>query len=279
MALSSWFNRLPVDPEVAARFDRIPNALNERGYDQWGFNPESAKIYYTIGRLLYRYFRPKVYGIENIPAGRVLLVPNHSGQLPFDGMVLAMACLMEAEPPRIVRAMAERWFPTLPFVNLAFSRSGVVVGDPINCRNLLEADNAILVFPEGARGCGKPWAQRYQLERFGRGFMRLALQTNTPIVPIGVVGAEESIPSMFNAKLLADLLGAPYVPVPPHLPLLGPLAYLPLPTKFHIHFGKPMRFDGPFDDEDEVIEEKVQVVRSTIQRMLDEGVAARESVF
>ncbi len=154
-----------------------------------------------------------------------------------------------------------------------------MVGDPINCRNLLEADNAILVFPEGARGCGKVWSKRYQLERFGRGFMRLALQTNTPIVPIAVVGAEESIPSMFDAKPLARLLGAPYFPVPPHLPLVGLAAYLPLPTKFHIHFGKPMVFDGPFDDEDDAIQEKVEVVRSTVQRMLDEGVANRESIF
>ncbi len=279
MGAADLFNSLPVDDEVAARFAQIPNKLNERGFDQWGFNPESAKIYYSIGRMLQRYFRPKVYGIENLPAGRVLIVPNHSGQLPFDGMVVAVSVLMEAEPPRVVRAMAERWFPTLPFVNLAFSRSGVVVGDPINCRNLLEADNAILVFPEGARGCGKPWAQRYKLVRFGRGFMRLALQTNTPIVPVAVIGAEESIPSMFNFEAGAKIIGAPYLPMPPHLPLLGPLAYLPLPTQFHIHFGKPLSFDGPFDDEDEVIEEKVNVVKATIQEMIDDGLEQRESIF
>src|SRR6185436_6173284 len=114
-----------------------------------------------------------------------------------------------------------------------FSRGGVVVGDPINCRNLLEDDNAILVFPEGARGSGKPFSQRYRLVDFGRGFIRLALQTGTPIVPIAVVGSEESIPSAVNAKPIAKLIGAPYFPVPYLLPILGPLSYLPLPTRFY----------------------------------------------
>lgn len=277
--MNSWLDMVPVDREIAACFDALPDELNELGYDQWGFNPEAAKRYYTLGKWIWTYFRPQVHGIENIPDGRVLLIPNHSGQFPLDGMVTAMACLLKGQPPRVVRSMAERWFPTLPFINLAFSRSGVVVGDPINCKNLLEADNAILVFPEGARGCGKPWARRYQLEKFGRGFMRLALQTNTPIVPIAIIGAEESIPSMFSAGPLARLVGAPYFPVPPHLPLLGPLAYLPLPTQFHIHFGTPLRFDGPFDDEDEVIEENVTVVRDTVQDMVNRGLTLRESVF
>ena len=279
MSFSDLFKMIPIDPEVDAAFEAIPNELNELGYDPWGFHPETAKIHYSLARRIYRYFRPQVSGTENIPDGRVLIVPNHSGQLPFDGLVVAVACLLEASPPRIVRAMAERWFPTLPMVNLAFSRAGVVVGDPTNCRNLLEDDNAILVFPEGARGCGKVWDQRYQLVRFGRGFMRLALQTGTPIVPVSVVGAEESIPSIIDAKGLAKAFGAPYFPVPPHLPLLGPLAYVPLPTRFYVDFGEPLEFDGPFDDEDEVIEEKVAVVRDRVQQMIDTRLALRPSVF
>ena len=272
-------SRFPVDPDVEAAFAAIPDRLNELGYDDWGFHPESAKRYYSVARQVYRYFRPVIHGIENVPRGRVLIVPNHSGQLPFDGLVIAVACLLEASPPRVVRAMAERWFPTLPLVNVAFSRTGVVVGDPINCRNLLEADNAILVFPEGARGSGKIWKNRYKLVDFGRGFMRLALQSGAPIVPVAVVGAEESIPSVVNLKPLARLFDAPYFPVPMHLPLLGPLAYLPLPTRFHVWFGEPMTFTGPFDDEDDAIQEKVEVVRSRVQSMIDEGLARRESVF
>jgi len=269
----------PVDPEVKQAFDALPNELNEHGYDPWGFNPTLARHTYSFGKYLYRYFRPVVKGTENIPSGRVLLIANHSGQLPYDGMVLGVSCLLDANPPRIVRAMVERWVPRIPFVNELFARSGAVLGAPINCRNLLEADNAILVFPEGARGCGKTFGNRYQLVDFGRGFMRLALQTNTPIVPISIVGAEESIPSFSQAKPLAELLGAPYVPIPYLLPLLGPLAYVPMPTRFHITFGEPMVFDGEFDDEDEVIQEKVDEVRVRVQALVEQGLRERESVF
>ncbi len=279
MSTLDWLRRIPVDPEVEAAFSQVPNQLNELGYDAWGYHPDSAKIYYTMARRIYRYFRTTVRGIENVPAGRVLIVPNHSGQLPLDGAAVAVSMLLDAHPPRIVRAMAERWFPTLPFVNQAFSRSGVVVGDPINCRNLLEHDNAILVFPEGARGCGKTWQHRYKLTDFGRGFMRLALQTRSPIVPVAVVGAEESIPSFYDAKPLARAFGAPYFPIPPHLPLLGPLAYLPLPTRFYVVYGEPMWFDGPFDDEDDAIEQKALTVKARVQELIDETLASRPGVF
>ena len=264
-------------PEIARAIDAIPTGVT--GYDQWGFSPEQAKTYYSLAYWVSRYFRPVIQGIENVPAGRVLIVPNHSGQLPFDGLVIAVACLLEAKPPRLVRAMAERWFPTLPFVNVAFSRAGVVTGDPLTCKSLLEAENAILVFPEGARGSGKPWSHRYRLVDFGRGFMRLALQTGAPIVPVSVVGAEESIISLTDIKPLARLLHTPYFPISPLLPLLGPLAYMPLPTRFYVHFGEQMRFEGPFDDEDEAIDAKVQVVKDRVQAMIDEGLAKRPGVF
>jgi 1-acyl-sn-glycerol-3-phosphate acyltransferase len=272
---------LAVDDEVSAAIDRASTAMNvnDRGYDPWGFHAGTAKLYFSIAKQIYRYFRPRVHGIENIPKGRVLIVPNHSGQLPFDGLVVATACLLEADPPRLVRTMAERWFPTLPFVNIAFSRSGVTVGDPINCRNLLTADNAILVFPEGVRGSGKTWQHRYQLADFGRGFMRLALQSEAPVVPVGVIGAEESIISIADAKPLARLFGAPYLPVPALLPLLGPLAYLPIPTRFHVYFGEPLQFEGPFDDEDEAIQEKVEVVQEAVRDLIDRGLGERDGWF
>ena len=249
------------------------------GYDQWGFSGEEAKLYFSLAYRISRYFRPQIFGAENVPEGRVIVVPNHSGQFPFDGLVVAVALLTGTSHPRVVRAMAERWFPTLPFVNIAFSRAGVTVGDPVNARNLLAADNALLVFPEGANGSGKTWERRYQLEPFGRGFMRLALQAESPIVPTAVIGAEESIISLHNAAPIAKILGMPYFPLPALLPLLGPLAYLPLPTRFHIHFGEPMRFSGPFDDEDERIDEKVAVVRRRVQQLVDDGLAARKAVF
>jgi 1-acyl-sn-glycerol-3-phosphate acyltransferase len=264
-------------PEIARAIDAIPTGVT--GYDQWGFSPEQSKLWYSLGYWAYRYFHPVIEGIEHVPAGRVLIVPNHSGQLPFDGLVIAVACLLKAQPPRLVRAMAERWFPTLPFLGVALNRAGVVTGDPLTCRNLLDAENAILVFPEGARGSGKPWSHRYRLVDFGRGFMRLALQTKAPIVPVSVVGAEESIISLVNVKPLAKLLHAPYAPISPFIPLLGPLAYMPLPTRFHVTFGEPMRFEGPFDDEDEAVDAKVQVVKDRIQGMIDEGLAKRRGIF
>ncbi len=283
--MAQWLStvkQLFVDERVQAAFAEVPKSLREvgeLGYDPWGFHPKSAKIYYSLARQVYRYFRPRIVGIDNLPKGRVLIVPNHSGQLPFDGLVVAVACLLEAKPPRLVRAMAERWFPTLPLVNIAFSRSGVVVGDPINCRNLLQAENAILVFPEGARGCGKTFDARYQLTDFGRGFARLALQTDTPVVPVGVVGAEESIISLADAKPLAKLFGAPYFPIPALLPLLGPLAYLPMPTRFHVYFGEPMFLEGRFDDEDDAVDAEVAKVKDAVAALLARGREERSSWF
>ena len=268
-----------IDPDVDAAFDAIPTELTDTGFDPWGFEPKSARVLFSIARQIARYFRPEIHGLENIPAGRGLVVPNHSGQLPFDGLVIAVSILVGSSPPRVVRAMAERWVPTLPFVNVAFSRCGVVVGDPINCRNLLEEENLILVFPEGVRGSGKIFQKRYQLANFGRGFMRLALQAKAPIIPTAVVGAEESIISVANLSGLAKFLGIPYVPVPALLPVLGPLSMLPLPTKFHVYFGEPMHFDGPFDDEDEAIEAKVQQVRTRVAELIDQGRRERTSWF
>ncbi|HEU4534659.1 MAG TPA: 1-acyl-sn-glycerol-3-phosphate acyltransferase, partial [Polyangiaceae bacterium] len=144
---------------------------------------------------------------------------------------------------------------------------------------ILLDDQAILVFPEGARGSGKVWKDRYKLRRFGRGFMRLALQTNAPVVPVSVVGSEESIVSVYDWQGLARLIKAPYIPISPLLPLLGPLAYAPLPVKFHVTFGEPMRFEGPFDDEDAAIDRKVDAVQARLQGMIDAGLAARTSLF
>ncbi len=264
---------------IAKAVDSLPVETNELGFDPWGLHPDRAKLYYAVASLIYRYFRPVIHGIENIPKGRVLLVGNHSGQLPFDGLVVTMACLLHGTPPRLPRPMVERWFAVLPYINILFSRGGAVLGDPINCRNLLEAENAILVFPEGVKGSGKTWWHRYQLAQFGRGFMRLALQTNTPIVPVAIIGGEESIISVYDFKPLARLLKTPYAPIPPHLFLVGLLAFWPLPVRFHIYFGEPMYFTGPFDDEDEVIDRKVKQVTDRLQKMIDDGLAKRRSVF
>ena len=149
--------------------------------------------------------------------------------------------------------MVERYVQTVPFASYLFARWGQITGTPENCRRLLEDEEAILVFPEGAKGISKPFTQRYQLQEFGYGFMRLALETGTPIVPVAVVGAEEQAPAV-NLKPLARILGAPAFPVMP-LPPFFPI--LPYPTKYRIYFGEPLRFEGDPDEDDEVIAEKV----------------------
>jgi 1-acyl-sn-glycerol-3-phosphate acyltransferase len=262
--------------EELERIKSLPTRQNEYGFDPFGFNRDDAKVAMVIARWLYRnYFRARVYGIEQVPAGRVLLVANHSGQLPFDGMCIATAMLFDADPPRMVRAMIERYVPSLPWASYLFARWGQIVGDPLNCRRVLEDEEAILVFPEGAKGISKPYTKRYQLQEFGLGFMRLALATETPIVPIAVVGAEEQAPA-FNLEPLARLIGAPAFPVMPFPPFFP---IVPLPSRYHIYFGEPLRPTGHPDDEDNEIAELVKTVRLSIESMLRLGLKQRRSVF
>jgi 1-acyl-sn-glycerol-3-phosphate acyltransferase len=206
-------------------------------------------------------------------------VGNHSGQLPFDGLMVAASLFLELEPPRIVRSMVERWVPRLPWISTLFARAGQVVGTPDNCRRLLERGNVVLVFPEGVRGIGKTWERRYQLQRFGTGFMRLALATKSPILPVAVVGAEEQAPAFANVAPLAQLLGVPSFPITPTFPLFGLFGLLPLPTKYRLVFGPALRFEGGGDEDEGVIEAHVEVVRSSIAAQLERGLAAREGVF
>lgn len=223
------------------------------------------------------WFRTEVHDIEHVPPGRVLLIANHSGQVPIDGAIIGSAMFLDAEPPRMIRAMVEKWALTLPFVGTFFNRVGQVVGVPENARRLLENDEMLLVFPEGTRGINKPFNRRYQLEEFGLGFMRLAIETGTPIVPVAVIGAEEQYVNLGNVEWLARTLGMPSFPVMPQLAVPG--GQLPLPTKYRLYFAEPMRFDGDPDDDDAVLEEKVWLVKQTIQSMLNRGLKARKGIF
>ncbi len=283
MGARAWFkrqteawidSRLPAD--FAAKLRALPTRQNEYGYDPFGFSRQDAKLAMLITQFFYRsYFRVQAFNCDRVPSGRVLIVSNHSGQLPFDAVAIGGALLFDHEPPRLVRAMVERFVQEVPFASYLFARWGQITGTPENCRRLLNDEEAILVFPEGARGISKPFTQRYQLEEFGLGFMRLALETNTPIVPVAVVGAEEQAPA-FNVKPLAKLIGAPsfpVMPIPPFFPIV------PLPTKYRIYFGEPLHFTGDPDDEDDVLEEKVRQVKNQIQSMIRVGLSERKHVF
>ncbi len=267
--------------EVAELLARIPTTLNEYGYDPFGASVEFARTTSAFGAFLYRYyFRVETRGIEKVPDGRVLLIANHAGNtLPMDGGLLGLAMLLEAEPPRLVRAMAEFYLPRIPWWSELIHRAGAVVGTPENCVRLLEREEAIMVFPEGSRGFIKPFSQRYKLQRFGTGFVRLALQTKTPIVPVGIVGSEEQSPGLVDSKALANLIGAPAFPVTWFFPWLGLLGYLPLPVKYRIHFGDPIRFDGDANDDDESIERQVGRVKDEISLLIEEGLAQRNGWF
>ncbi|MBZ4400555.1 lysophospholipid acyltransferase family protein [Myxococcus sp. MISCRS1] len=271
--LRDWTDRLAND-EQKERMQALARPQNEYGVDPFGYNLDFSLSAVAPFLWLYRnYFRVETFGVEKVPAGRVLLVSNHSGQLPLDGAMIGVSLMLEASPPRAMRSMVEKWVPSLPYVSTFMARMGQIVGTPENCRRLLESDEAILVFPEGLRGINKLWPQRYQLQEFGLGFMRLALETRTPIVPVAVVGAEEQAPALMDLKPVAKLLGFPSFPITPTgVPF-------PLPTKYRIYFGDPMHFSGRPDDEDSELDKKVRTVKAAIQSMLHQGLKERRGVF
>ena len=268
--------RLGTDPQLDARQARAVAHMGGGPIDPFGFDPDYVRRVLPLLTWLYRhYFRVEAHHVERIPEGRCLLVANHSGQIPFDGAMLAMAAFLEREPPRVVRALVERFVPSTPFVSPFLARCGQILGTPENCRRLLEESALLQVFPEGVRGLNKTYDQAYKLQRFGHGFMRLAIQTGAPVVPVVVIGAEEQAPSIANLSGLGRILGLPALPLT-LTPLCG---LLPLPTRYRIYFGEPMHFDGEPHDEDAFIRGKVAKVRRTMQRMIASGLAARQTVF
>jgi 1-acyl-sn-glycerol-3-phosphate acyltransferase len=251
--------------------------LNEIGVDPFGIDVDTTRMSIAVLVHLYRYwFRTEVHGLENVPIGRTLIVANHSGQVPLDGVVIALAMALDSQRPRFPRAMLERFVSALPFFSVWFPRVGQVLGTPENARHLLEKEDALIVFPEGVKGISKVISERYKLAPFGSGFMRLALETHSPIVPVAVIGAEEQYPSLVDLKRLARMLGLPALPIIPQL-LVG--MWFPLPTKYRLYFGEPLYFSGDPDDDDAAIEEKVWVVQATIQSMVNRGVKERKAIF
>src|SRR5437773_948855 len=260
--------------DLEARLARLVAPQNEYGVDPFGMELEFAKAAIAPVLWLYKnWFRVQTHGIEQVPAGRVMLIANHSGQLPFDAAMLGLAMVAEAETPRVARAMVEKWAPTLPFVAPFFARIGQVVGTPENCRRLLAAGETIMVFPEGVRGLNKTYDKRYRLQEFGSGFMRIAVETQTPVLPVAVIGAEEQAPALFDFKQVAKIFGFPALPITPTL------VPLPLPVKYRLWFGEPMRFSGTAHDDDAELERKVAEVKRAIETLLRRGLKSRGSIF
>ncbi|HVU02735.1 MAG TPA: 1-acyl-sn-glycerol-3-phosphate acyltransferase [Polyangiaceae bacterium] len=253
--------------------------------DDFGFDPVYEARLRPLGDFLYeRYFRVRTEGIENVPTtGRCLVVANHSGTLPLDGFMLRTAVRRELPAARELRWLAEDYVWHLPFVGAFMSRVGGVRACQENAERLLSKESLVAVFPEGVKGIGKLYRDRYKLQRFGRGgFVRLALRTRTPLVPCAVVGAEEASPMLHRDERISKLLGLPYLPVTPTFPFLGPLGLVPAPTKWTIRFGAPIRFDDlevGTDSDPVVVGRLAEQVRKDIQGLLDGALASRKSVW
>jgi 1-acyl-sn-glycerol-3-phosphate acyltransferase len=270
-----------LERELADNLDRTGLHLNSYGYDAYGFHPDSARRVFLPMALMARYyFRVESHGIEKVPAGPVILIANHAGQFAYDGAMLSMAMLLDAEPPRLCRGMGEYFLWRVPWMGTVAARIGTLVGTPENCSEMLAGGECVMVFPEGARGANKPFHKRYQLQRFGTGFMRLALQAQTPIVPVGIVGSEEQQPGIANLERLGRAFGFPSLPITISQPWFGPLgAAFALPVKYHIHFGEPLEFAGDASEDDAAIGEKVGVVQDAVAALIARGREQRSSVF
>lgn len=254
--------------------------------DDFGYDPVYDQRMRPLFNFLYeRWFRAQTVGVEHIPAkGRCVLVANHSGTLPFDGLMLKMAVKREHPSHRDVRWLAEDFIFHFPFLGSISNRIGAVRACQENAERLLAQDSLVAVFPEGTKGIGKLFRERYKLQRFGRGgFVKLCLRTRTPMIPVAVVGAEETNPLLFRIEgPSSKALGVPYVPITPTFPWLGPLGLLPAPTKWKIHFGEPVVLDeyGAEAADDEILVGKLaERIRTTIQTMLDRTVAERRSIW
>ncbi len=265
-----------MSPQLAQRIEALSRTqLNSFHVDPFGLDPDSVKPYMPLAHWLYKkYFRCKVYGKANIPTGRALVIANHSGQLPFDGLMIAMAFMLEAKQPRLLRGMAERWSADLPFISPLFARTGTVVGDPNACRELLENDEAILAFPEGVKGISKLFKNRYRLEDFGTGFIKLALQTHSPVIPVAVIGAEEQAPSFANFSKLGNLLGTPGFPL-----IFPQILPIPLPVRYRIYIGKPLRFKQEALRDEYLVAAYAEQVQCKIQSMVNHGLKVRKHIF
>ena len=253
------------DDSIDARIERLELPFNSRGVDQYGTSKDYLRTWFKFFGFLYRrYFSVKSHGHANIPKrGRAMLVGNHSGGVALDGAMVLTSCFLELEPPRLAQGMAEKFISALPFASTWTARVGQLVGLPEHAQRLLEDDRLLMVFPEGARGTAKLYKDRYSLVDFGTGFVRLAMKTKTPIIPLGFVGGGDAIPTFFNSTLLGKLVGAPYVPITPWL-----LA-IPRPVALEVHYGAPLIFAGTGDEDDEVINHHVDEVKARIAELIE----------
>lgn len=244
------------------------------GYDGFGLHPDFVALGDTLSAPLYkRYFRVRSHGAHNIPkTGPAVLAANHSGTIPIDGMMLWADVLRNTDPPRVPRAVADYFVPSLPVVSTLFARCGVVGGSRGNARALLEGGELLMIFPEGVPGIGKPFSKRYQLQEWRQGHCELAIRHRSPVVPIGIVGAEEQMPQLFRIPFFGPV---PYIPVT--------ATPVPLPVRYHVYYGEPIPLHEEFypdqADDPEVVRHAALRVKAAVQELIDQGCREREGVF
>jgi 1-acyl-sn-glycerol-3-phosphate acyltransferase len=253
--------------------------------DEWGFDEQFSELVEPFFAFLYeRWWRVKVEGVQHVPGhGRGLLVSNHAGILPWDATMISMALLREHPLPRQPRFLVLNWAFELPWISIFMRKVGGVVASPYNASRLLEQDHLVAVFPEGVKGTGKPFRERYRLRRFGRGgFVEVAVRSGAPIVPVAVVGSEEIYPKLADVPALARLVGAPFFPVTPTFPWLGPVGAIPLPSKWRIEFCEPIETVsyGPEAAADRaLVLELTERVRRVVQEALYANLVRRGGAF
>jgi 1-acyl-sn-glycerol-3-phosphate acyltransferase len=254
--------------------------------DDFGFDSDLTEhVLLPPLRPLYdKWFRVETRGLDNVPdTGGALVVANHSGTIPLDSVMTALALLDHHPARRSLRMLGADLVFTLPVVAPLARKAGNTLACNADAERLLSSGELVGVWPEGFKGVGKPFSERYKLQRFGRGgFVSAALRTGAPIIPCSIVGAEEIYPMIANAKTLARLLGLPYAPITPLFPLLGPLGIIPLPSKWIIEFGEPIEtasLGAAAADDPMLVFNLTDQVRETIQSTLYTLLMQRRSVF
>ena len=275
------------DDKVEQALDFLRRRLTgDYEVDEFGFDEQltDSVLLPLLRPLFRRWFRVEVRGIENIPAaGAALIVANHSGTIPLDSLMTEVAVHDEHPSHRHLRTLGADLVFQLPFVADVARKNGSTLACNEDTERLLAAGELVGVWPEGFKGIGKPFSERYKLQRFGRGgFVSAAIRAKAPIVPCSIVGAEETYPMIANLATLARMIGVPYVPITPTFPWLGPLGLIPLPAKWIIEFGEPIATDGHGDgaaDDPMLVFELTDRVRETIQQTLYALLVRRTSTF
>lgn len=253
--------------------------------DEFGFDPiAEERLRPVLDRLCKHYFRVEVDGARYLPeAGRVLMVANRAGALPWDGLVLRTALRLSRPALQPVRWLAEDSVFHYPFLGVLMNRLGAVRACPENAERLLRQDRLVAVFPEGAHGSGKLFRDRYRLKRFGRGgYVKLALKLGAPIVPTAILGAEETNPLLGRSRTLGRIVGTPYLPITPTFPWFGPAGLLPAPVKWRIVVGEPIDLSsyGPKSADDALLVHRLnEQIRAILQSLVDQAKSSRRSVL